>query len=70
MLTSQKKEIKRRVHSMNKLKIWITIIVATLTAGLGTAIGFFPEQKILLSGILTIITAVGTYLNGANNKTS
>jgi len=53
---------------MNKMKIWIAIIVTALTAGLSTGVGFFPEQKYILSSLVALITAIGTYLNGANNE--
>lgn len=54
---------------MNKSKVWLVIIATALTAGISTAISFFPDQKYILSSVVALITAIGTYLNGANNAT-
>jgi hypothetical protein len=52
---------------MNKTKVWIIIVSTALTAGLSTGAGFFPEHKYLLSSLIALVTAIGTYVNGANN---
>jgi len=53
---------------MTKKKVWVTIIGAGLTGAIASAVGFFPDLRAILGGIAGLITAIVTYINGADNE--
>lgn len=53
---------------LTKKQIWITIIGSAITAGITTAAGFFPEQRVILIPAAGLVTAVVAYLTGQTEE--
>lgn len=51
---------------MTKTKIWVTIIGASLVAGLGTATSFYPSIGGVLAAASALVTAIVGYINGSD----
>lgn len=53
---------------MNKQKIIIAILGSSIVAGLGTAMGFFPDLKTIMIAVSGLVVAIVGLVNGANNS--